>query len=147
MPRKADNEPERPRLLAAGAVLLAAALSLWGAIQYRDIETTYQRQSPDPYRLVDQDARFEALLAAVPAGAILGYLTDLAPDDNLGYAMFLAAQYNLAPRQLHKGTAGELVLGNFTRPGDFAAVGRQHGLRMERDFGNGVVLFRREAHP
>jgi hypothetical protein len=133
--------------VVTGAVLLAAALSLWGAVQYRDTETAYQRQSPDPYRLADQDARFEAFRAAVPAGATLGYLTDLPAEDNLSYAMFLIAQYHLAPRLLQKGSSNEMVLGNFTRPADFAALGRQQGLRMERDFGNGVVLYRREAHP
>jgi hypothetical protein len=37
-----------------------------------------------------------------------------------------------------------LVLGNFTRPADFAAAGRSQGLRQQQDFGNGVVLFRRD---
>ena len=130
-----------------GAILLAAALSLWGSVQYWSAESAYQRQSPDPYRIADQAARFAELRAAVPANAILGYLTDVPAADTLATAMFLSAQYDLAPRILQKSATLHLVLGNFTKPADFAAVGRGHGLRLERDFGNGVVLFRREAHP
>ena len=132
---------------STAAVLLAAALSLWGSIQYRDAESAYQRQSPDPYRIADQAARFAEFRAAVSANAILGYLTDVPAEDILATSMFLAAQYELAPRVLQKGDSFDAVLGNFTRPADFDSLGRQHGLRLERDFGNGVVLFRREAHP
>ena len=82
----------------------------------------------------------------MPAGAILGYLTDVPAEDNLAATMFFSAQYALAPRLLQKGDSFDAALGDFTRPGDFAALGRQHGLRLERDFGNGVALFRREAH-
>jgi len=59
-------------------------------------------------------------------------------------SMLLSAQYVLAPRLVARGAAQEWVVGNFTRPGDFAAVGRSRGLRLEQDFGNGVVLFRKE---
>jgi hypothetical protein len=132
---------------STAGVLLAATLSLWGAVQYWDAESAYQRQSPDPYRIADQTARFAEFRAAVPANAILGYLTDVPAEDTLATSMFLAAQYTLAPRLLQKGDSFDAVLGNFTRPGDFTSLGRQHGLRLENDFGNGVVLFRREARP
>ena len=128
-------------------MLVAAALSLWGSVQYWDAETAYQRQSPDPYGLAGQAARLADFQAAVPADAILGYLTDVPPEDPRASSMFFAAQFALAPRILRQTDAADLVLGNFTRPGDFAAAGRQHGLQLQRDFGNGIVLFRREAHP
>ena len=56
--------------------------------------------------------------------------------------MFLAALYTLAPRLLEKRTDSSQVLGYFTRPADFAVVGSQYNLSIERDFGNGVVLYR-----
>lgn len=59
--------------------------------------------------------------------------------------MFLAAQYTLAPRLLDKKINYQQVLGNFTRPADFAAIGRQYGLTLQRDFGPGVVLYRGDA--
>ena len=132
---------------ATGALLLAAALSIWGSVQYWNAESAYQRQSPDPYRIADQSVRFAGFRAVVPAAAILGYLTDAPAADTLATAMFLSAQYDLAPRILQKSDASDVVLGNFTKPADFASIGRQHGLRLERDFGNGVVMFRREARP
>jgi hypothetical protein len=132
---------------STAAVLAAAALSLWGSIQIWDAESAYQRQSADPYRIADQTARFAEFQATVAPNAVLGYLTDVPAGDILATSMFLAAQYALAPRVLQHGDSFEIVLGNFTRPADFASLGRQHSLRLERDFGNGVVLFRREAHP
>jgi len=141
------SAPERSSALTTAAILLTAALAVIGAVQYWDAESTYQRQSPDPYRVADQATRLAGIRDAVPANAVLGYLTDLPTEDTPATAMFFAAQYQLAPRLLQKDQSHELVLGNFTRPADFAALGRQHGLRLERDFGNGVVLFRKEAQP
>lgn len=135
-----------PTLITA-AVLLAAALSVLGCVQYWDAESSYQHQSPDPYRIADQEARFAGLRAAVPENAVLGYLTDTPMEDTLGTSMFFAAQYHLAPRLLQKTQWHDLVLGNFAKPADFASFGKQRGLRLDRDFGNGVVLFRNEAHP
>jgi hypothetical protein len=132
-------------LAAKAAVALAALLSLWGSFEYSGLESAYQQQFHDPYQVAAQFSRFEGVQSAIPEKAMLGYLTDAVPGSVVGDAMFNGAQYVLAPRVLQKGAAFDLVLGNFTKPGDFAAVGRAQGLRLERDFGNGVVLFRREA--
>jgi hypothetical protein len=35
------------------------------------------------------------------------------------------------------------VLGNFSQPVDYAGFGAKRGLTLARDFGNGVVLYRR----
>jgi hypothetical protein len=125
-------------------VAAAAALSLWGVIEYFGFETAYQRQYRDPYKIAAQAARLEGARATVPEDAILGYLTDLEQGSAAASALFNGAQYALAPRILRQDTARTEVLGNFTRPEDYAALGRQHGLVVERDFGNGVVLFRKE---
>ena len=75
----------------------------------------------------------------------MGYLTDAPEGSVADSALLTGAQYVLAPRLLARGTDGEWVLGNFTRPADFAAFGRSHGLVLQQDFGNGAVLFRRGA--
>ncbi len=123
----------------------AAALSLWGVIVYFGFETAYQKQSRDPYQVGAQAARFEGVRAAIPEGAVLGYLTDLEPENMTAWSAFNAARYVLAPRLLRQDAAEPQVLGNFSHPLDYAAFGRSHGLRLERDFGAGVVLFRREG--
>jgi hypothetical protein len=136
---------EKPRVeypfTTKAGVLIAAVLSLWGVLEYFGFEGSYQEQYRDPYQIAAQSARFENLREAVAADAVLGYLTDAAPGSVASDAMFLGAQYTLAPRLLDKKTNYRQVLGNFTRPADFAAVGRQYGLSLQRDFGNGVVLY------
>ena len=126
-------------------VALAALLSLWGSIEYFGFESAYQKQSRDPYQIAAQAARLDGVRSLVPESAILGYLTDLKPDEVAASAMFNGAQYILAPRILRQDTQQTQVLGNFAHPVDYGAIGAQRGLRIERDFQNGVVLFRKEA--
>jgi len=147
MPGNATTSTDRTGILVTAALFVAAVLSLWAAIYYQRAESTFQRTSPDPFRVAAQEIRFAKFRAAVAPDATLGYLTDTPPEDPRAAPMFLVAQYYLAPRLLQKSTAYDLVLGNFMRPADFAALGRQYGLRVERNFGHRVVLFRREAHP
>jgi hypothetical protein len=132
-----------PPVVVAG-IVATSLLCLWGAIEHHQAEAAYQEQFRDPYMISAQFTRFEPLLAAVPARAEMGYLTDAPPGSVADSSMLLSAQYVLAPRLVARGAAHEWVVGNFTRPGDFAAVGRSNGLRLEQDFGNGVVLFRKE---
>jgi hypothetical protein len=127
------------------AVLISAMLASWGVFQAYSSESAYQQQYRDPYLVAAQTTRFEGFREAVPADSILGYLTDAQPGSVTSDAMFLTAQYTLAPRLLERNQKHQQVLGNFSRPADFAALGRQYGLRLDHDFGNGVVLFRTEA--
>lgn len=126
------------------SIAAVSLLCLWGSFASFESESSYQQQYRDPYMISMQFTRFEPLLPAVPERAEIGYLTDAQPGSVTESAMFLGAQYVLAPRLVEKGASHEWVLGNFTRPGDFDAVGRSHGLRLQQDFGNGVVLFRKE---
>jgi hypothetical protein len=134
---------EYPLALMA-SIVISALLCLIGSVEYYRFESAYQEQNRDPYLISAQFVRFEPLLSSVSQRAELGYLTDAQPGSVTDSAMFLGAQYVLAPRLLAKGAANEWVLGNFSRPADFAAVGRSNGLRLQQDFGNGVVLFRRD---
>ncbi len=131
--------PPRVRFGVAAAV----ALSMWGVIEYFGFEAAYQKQSRDPYQIAAQVSRLAGVAAAVPDSAVLGYTTDLEPGSVAALTIFNAAQYALAPRLVLQDSAQPRVLGNFARPADYAAVGRQQGLLVERDFQNGVVLFRK----
>jgi hypothetical protein len=42
-----------------------------------------------------------------------------------------------------KGTSSKFVIGSFGKPADFAGIGCTHGLRLERDFGDGRVVYQR----
>lgn len=121
----------------------AVALCLWSFIRYHVAASERNRTSPDPYMIGAQMARYEELKAAVPRDAVMGYVSDLPPEDRRSTVLFLGAQYALAPRIVVDDDRREWVLGNFAAPADFAAVGAARRLRMIRDFGNGVVLYRR----
>ena len=144
MARVETPQMEYPLVTKAG-VILAAALTLWGVVEYFGFESSYQQEYRDPYLIGAQSAKFGTFLEAVAPNAVLGYLTDAEPGSVASDTMFLAAQYALAPRLLEKRTNSLQVLGNFTRSADFAAIGRQKNLNLERDFGNGVVLYRSES--
>ncbi len=141
MSRKTVRAP----LAATAALAAATGMCLWGCIETYGVETAYQSQNRDPYMISAQFTRLAGVAAAVPESATLGYLTDAAAGSVTASAMRTAAQYVLAPRLLADGTGHDWVLGNFTRPADFAALGRAQGLRVRQDFGNGVVLYRREG--
>lgn len=132
-----------PMRMTAG-LMAACLVCLWGALEYSAAESEYQHQNHDPYLVADQATRFAAFESSVPRNAILGYLSDAAAGSVADSTLFTSAAYTLAPRLVERGVDREYVLGNFTRPADFAALGRSHGLRMQQDFGNGVVLFRKE---
>ena len=146
MARATAPSPEFP-LRQKIAVAAAALLSAWGTLQYFQFETEFQKQPPDPYQIHAQAARFEGVRAAIPENAALGYLSDTEPGSVADGALFAGAQYSLAPRLLQRDRAHEWTLGNFTKPVDFAGIGRSKGLRLERDFGSGVILYRIEKAP
>jgi GT2 family glycosyltransferase len=96
------------------------------------------------------DRRFRELRSALPAHGIVGYIGDPSllqrgPDEAkaaalLHFRRYLLAQYALAPVLLTEGAGPELVVGNFD-PGD--SVAAPPGLHVFREFGDGIVLFRR----
>jgi hypothetical protein len=140
---RSSGRTGHPTQLVVG-IAAAAALCLWGSFESYGVETAYQRQFRDPYLIGAQFSRLAPMLSAVPESAVIGYLTDAQPGSTTDSAMFGGAVYVLAPRLLVRGADHDWVLGNFTRPADFAALGRTNGLRLHQDFGDGVVLFQRE---
>lgn len=122
-------------------VVCAALLSLWGAGSFYAME----KGNRDQFGVGEQRARFQELLAAVPENAVLGYVTDVPEGNDVDTLLFDTASYVLAPRLLERGANRPWVLGDFSAPLDFQGFAVQHGLRLERDFGRGVVLFRSET--
>jgi len=142
-----DREQVRyPARIVAG-VAAAIVFCLWGAFQSYGLESAYQRQSPDPYQISAQFIRLGPVLSAVPENAVLGYVTDAEAGSVADSSLQLSAEYVLAPRLVTRGADHDWVLGNFTRPADFAAYGKNLGLRLQQDCGNGVVLYRKERQP
>lgn len=122
------------------ALVAAALLAVWGAIESFQIES--ESNAADPYMVNLQPARLAGVMEAIPRTAVVGYLSDQ-NNSTAALAMFNSARYTLAPRLLVEGTDREWVLGNFTKPADYSAIGLDRSLKVSADFGNGVVLFRR----
>jgi hypothetical protein len=133
---------EAPMAVKAG-IAASAALALLGLFEYAHFESLFQSQYRDPYKVTVQFLRFADLAAAVPAGAELGYVSDQPLGEMAGDTLFGTAQYALAPRLLRKDTTPDLVVGNFTREMDYREFGAPLGLRVEKTFGSGVVLFKK----
>jgi hypothetical protein len=126
-----------------GATIAAALLAVWGAVENFQLESASTLR--DPYMVGVQADRFAGVMQAVPRDAIVGYISDLHDNSTGAQAMFNSARYTLAPRLLVEGTDRDFVVGNFTKPMDYAAFGREHGLQFVQDFGNGAVLYRKAA--
>lgn len=98
------------------------------------------------------ERHFAALRPLLPAHGLIGYLSDPEPigatprDSNAAalhqFKQYLLAQYALAPALLVRGIEPEFVVGNFD-PGTTPTA--PAGLMLVRDFGDGLVLFRRSA--
>jgi len=141
LPKRRISE-HYPPAVSAG-VTIAIFLCLWGSFASYGSESDFQQQNRDPYQVSIQFTRFAGALSSIPEGAGVGYITDAPPGSGADTGMFLSAQYVMAPRLLKRGAAQEWVLGNFSHPADFDLVGRSQGLRLQQDFGEGVVLFRK----
>jgi hypothetical protein len=143
MPTEQQQVRYPGRIVAA--VVAAILICLWGAFESYGFESAYQRQSPDPYQIAAQFVRLGPVWSVVPENAVMGYVTDAEPGSVSDSALLASAEYVLAPRLIARGTDHDWILGNFTRPADFAAFGKSRGLRLQQDCGNGVVLYRKET--
>ena len=84
--------------------------------------------------------RFDELKKALPARGVVGYIDDQG-ENPLGPGHYYAAQYALAPLVVEHSPEREFVVGNFTSSAKASAWPKN--LEVVRDFGQGVVLFRR----
>jgi hypothetical protein len=131
-------------------IVAVAVLSVAGALDYYQFLSAYSSGSGDQFQIAAQQPRFQGAAAALPPAGVVGYLSDVPPDDTQGLALFGAAQYALAPLILVTPAPGrqpEWVIGNFSRPVDAAGIAAGHGLSVAADYGNGVVLFRKGTRP
>ena len=140
---KRESSPVR----AWAGVGLAALLSLWLTFRFADEFTAYSRQRPDPWAMARQQVRYAALRAELPAPSVVGYYSDVPPGSDQGELAFFATLYSLAPHLVVEEAGGrrtELVVGNFSKRPDLGSLERENGLKLIKNYGGGVMLFRRE---
>jgi hypothetical protein len=142
--------------LRAGLALLVALTAyavlnlLWQGIQsYRDLPET------DPVSI--HEARIEQLKPMLPSSGAVGYVTTVENDrifakekafQNVEYlAQYALTQYTLAPLIVQNSPDLPLVVGNFIDGPPAPGFLERHDLVPLRDFGDGLVLYRREKKP
>ena len=127
--------PVRTTIGLGAAVLLCIYTAFIFSVRWeeRNLGTS------DPYRIGAQEERFAALKRALPANTVVGYVSDVSNVP----AVLSAAQYGLAPLLVVDSVTREWVVGNFSKPLDYAAFGQARQLSLVREFSNGVVLYRK----
>jgi len=129
-------------LTACGAVAL---LAVWSVFGFYTITVEATGANADVYKIGDQAARFQDLVSTLPATGMVGYVSDVPGNQTLAAVLYSGAQYTLAPRLVtdQRMQPGEFVIGDFSKPLDLVQFGKDHGLTLVRDFGNGAVLYRK----
>lgn len=126
---------------------LVAGLAVAASWNFFQVAFALSEQEQDPYGVAAAIRRFDQVLPLIPPNERVGYISNLTSNPNLGTMTFLSAQYAMAPHLLIPAEGSqapvEWAVGNFSDPLDYAAIGASHGYTLVRDFGRGLVLFRR----
>ena len=123
---------------------------LWqGVRSYPDLPVT------DPVTI--HETRIARLLPLLPASGVVGYVTTVennrifAAEKSFANVEFLAqyvlTQYTLAPRIVRNSPDLPLVVGNFIDGPPAPGFLEKNGLVRLKDFGDGLILYRREQKP
>ena len=124
-----------------GGIIL---LSIVVAFQSYRAADSYARAYQDPYMINAQPERLRDAIPYLANQAEVGYLSDISFEVTSGSAAYFGVMYALAPRLVTRSAdRQEWVVGNFSHPQDYAAAGAAHHLEVVKDFGNGIVVFRR----
>ncbi len=91
------------------------------------------------------DTRYQALLARLPPGEPLGYLTDVLPESAQAGRLRFDALYALAPRLLAPADRRtRWVVADLQHPDKLPALCAAHGLSVVEAFANGTALLERK---
>lgn len=140
------RQPSPGQVLVACAAV--ALLALWSTVNFYGATAELAEGGADVYKVGEQAARLQDLMSALPATAIVGYVSDVQAGETVGAALYSGAQYTLAPRLVtdrRPSPAPEWVIGDFSKPLDVVQFGQKRGLTLVKDFGNGAVLYRNQA--
>lgn len=112
---------------------------------------------PDTDPVTFHERRIEQLRLLLPPSGSVGYVTTVENDrifakekafQNVEYlAQYALTQYTLAPLIVRNSPDLPLVVGNFLDGPPAPGFLEKHGLVPLKDFGDGLVLYRREGKP
>ena len=135
------------RAKAGLAVLILFALLTEARLLKQTIALDPSQIGRDGLTLYEK--RFEGLKVMLPPHGVVGYISDVQPDQVLvdadATAHYYVAQYALSPVVLDNSYEHPLVVGNFHAPlADSAVISAIRNMTLRKDFGQGVILFSRE---
>ncbi len=115
------------------------------------------RALPEPDPVTIHEARIAQLRPLLPSAGAVGYVTTVENDrifakerafQNVEYlAQYALTQYTLAPLIVRNSPDLPLVIGNFLDGPPAPGFLEKHGLVPLKDFGDGLVLYRRGEKP
>lgn len=129
----------RPTRVKAATVLLA--LSALSVVVPEFFKAHVSGHVP-PSKITLFGRRFAELRRALPPHGVVGYASDA--DEGEAVWEFYETQYFLAPALLEKSDERDLVVGNFHHTTVDADWLSNRNLVLLRDYGDGVMLFRRK---
>lgn len=142
------------RIWAALVLLIAVTVYANLNLLFPRVQLYQNLPQTDPVSI--HERRIEQIRKVLPPAAVLGYVTTVENEKiflderNLQNVEFIAqyylTQYTLVPIFVHNSPDYPLVVGNFLDgPADSEWI-RKKGLTPLYDFGDGVILYRREEH-
>jgi hypothetical protein len=151
--RRAVFQPYRT--WAALILLIVVALYANLNLLFSRIQLYPNLPQTDPVSI--HERRIEQIKEVMPQTPVLGYVTNVENEKiflkerNLLNVEFLAqyylTQYTLAPVFVYNSPEHPFVVGNFLDgPADSEWI-RKKGLTPLKDFGDGLILYRKEGHP
>ena len=139
---KTNSALARAALVALVALAVIGALNFYLTVDEKDLR---YHAAWITHIIGIGPERFREVNAMVPTEAVVGYFSDLPNLTGDGAAGFNGARYALAPRLVVPYDSRQMqdwILGNFSKPIDLALIERENSLKLVRDFGSGVMLFR-----
>jgi len=146
-----------PNYRIRAGTLLLLFLTVYAVLNLlvQSLETYKELPEKDPVTLHEE--RIAKLKGALPAFGEVGYVTTVENEKIFAYerafqnveflAQYVATQYTLAPLIVRNTPELPLVIGNFLDGPPAPGFLEKYGLAPIRDFGEGLILYRRDLRP
>jgi hypothetical protein len=110
----------------------------------REIKTFIKSKGIDEISIYEK--RFSGLLDLLPKQGVVGYVSDKFDETKYDVKSFYLTQYAIVPTIVVREKKRPMVVGNFNDTEVRTEEFEKYGLRLSKDFGNGVMLFVRKGH-
>jgi len=142
---------------AAAARFLVLGLTAYAVLGLLWRSADVYRTLPDKAAVTIHEERISRLKPFLPARGEVGYATSVENAQIFAYektfrnvefvAQYVLTQYTLAPLIVRNSAALPLVVGNFLDGPPPPGLIERNGLVVWHDFGDGLILYRRQAAP